>query len=412
MLFAAGCALVLLPVGVRNATRGGEFHLTTAQSGPNFYIGNHNGAPGWYEALVVGHGSAADEREDATRVAEEARGHVLPPGAVSAYWTGRALDFIRGHPLAWLGLMARKVELTFNNVEITDTESQDVYGEWSWLLRIPFGFGLVLAAAAANWRGDRFLWSLTGVYSLSVAAFYVLARYRLPLVPILLLLAVSADWRLRHTRWATIAAIASAAILAFVPLADARAGRATNYFAIATAFSKDAARVDDAITFYRRALEVDPHFPAAQFGLATVLTKTGRTEEAIPYYRDAISGWPDYQEAHYNFGQALAGTGRVEDAVAQFAEAVRLRADDADAHAALGKALLRLGRVDDAVVQFARALELNPNDGATQTNLGSALANQGRIAEALPHFERAVALHPDDTVALRNRDAARKMTVK
>jgi 4-amino-4-deoxy-L-arabinose transferase-like glycosyltransferase len=50
--FVAGCLLVLLPVGIRNYTAGGEFHLTTSQFGPNFYIGNHAGAKGLYEPLV------------------------------------------------------------------------------------------------------------------------------------------------------------------------------------------------------------------------------------------------------------------------------------------------------------------------------------------------------------------------
>ena len=42
--FAAAVLFVLVPVGVRNLAAGGEFHVTTAQSGPNFYIGNHAGA--------------------------------------------------------------------------------------------------------------------------------------------------------------------------------------------------------------------------------------------------------------------------------------------------------------------------------------------------------------------------------
>src|SRR5262249_9426731 len=38
--FGAACLLVLVPVGIRNYAVGGEFHLTTSQFGPNFYIGN------------------------------------------------------------------------------------------------------------------------------------------------------------------------------------------------------------------------------------------------------------------------------------------------------------------------------------------------------------------------------------
>jgi len=51
---------------------------------------------------------------------------------------------------------------------------------------------------------------------------------------------------------------------------DSRLGRSTNYYAIATALSRDPARVEDAAGFYRRALEVASHFPGAEFGLATV----------------------------------------------------------------------------------------------------------------------------------------------
>src|SRR5262249_54963453 len=53
----SGVAIVLLPVGLRNLAVGGEFHLTTAQSGPNFYIGNHAHADGMYMPLRAGRGS-------------------------------------------------------------------------------------------------------------------------------------------------------------------------------------------------------------------------------------------------------------------------------------------------------------------------------------------------------------------
>ena len=44
--------MVLLPVGWRNYHVGRAFLVTTAQMGPNFYIGNHRGAGGGYEPMV------------------------------------------------------------------------------------------------------------------------------------------------------------------------------------------------------------------------------------------------------------------------------------------------------------------------------------------------------------------------
>jgi tetratricopeptide (TPR) repeat protein len=402
--FTAGVVLILLPVGIRNYSVSHELHLTTAQSGPNFYIGNRAGAPGWYDPLVAGHGSAADEREDALRLAEQASGRKLTAGEVSRYWTARALSDIRSHPFDWLALLARKLALVLNNAEIADTESQSVYAGYSWLLRLPLTFGLILAAAVLNYRGDRTLWSMAAIYALSVAAFYVLARYRFPLVPILLLLAVSIP---RRPSRSALAASAAALALAFLPLVDPRPARATGYYAVATAFSGDPARLDDSATFYRRALEVDPRFPGAHFGLATVLTRQGRPADAIPHFEAAVAAWPDYQEAHYNFAQALAAVGRDSAAVTQYTIALRLRPDDVEVHLALAQTLLRLDRPDEALPHFYRAIELNPSLASAHANAGAILANRGRLADAVPHFERAAAL--GDENARRNLEAARRM---
>jgi hypothetical protein len=159
--FLAGAAAILRCVGIRNYAVGREFHLTTSQFGPNFYIGNHPGASGTYEALSEGHGNAIDEQDDATRIAEQAAGRALTPAAVSNYWAGRALDYVRAQPGDWLALLVRKGALVVNAQEIADTESQEVYAEWAgvlWLLR-PFDFGVLIAFSAlgavltaSSWR--------------------------------------------------------------------------------------------------------------------------------------------------------------------------------------------------------------------------------------------------------------------
>ena len=184
--FVAACLALLLPVGIRNLATGGGFHLTTAQFGPNFYIGNHAGASGTYEALAVGRGSAADEQQDATRLAEQGAGQTLTASEVSTFWANRAWSDIRSQPIAWLRLLVRKTALTFNAAEIADTETLDVYAEWSALLRMlrPFDFGVLLAVAAlgalltAMWRRLWLLYAVAATYAVSVVLFYVFARYR------------------------------------------------------------------------------------------------------------------------------------------------------------------------------------------------------------------------------------------
>ena len=70
--YALGLALALAPVAWRNHEVGGEWVLTTSQAGSNFYIGNHAGAPGFYEPLRPGRSNVAYERQDAIDLAEHA----------------------------------------------------------------------------------------------------------------------------------------------------------------------------------------------------------------------------------------------------------------------------------------------------------------------------------------------------
>ena len=463
LAFLAGCALILLPVGLRNLAVGGEFHLTTAQFGPNFYIGNHAGAAGTYEELRVGHGNVAAERRDATELAERATGRRLTPGGVSDYWSNRAFEFIRSEPGQWLRLMARKTALTFNATELPDTESQDVYAEESWLLRVlqPYDFGLLLGLAAmgavltaGSWRRLWFLYAMLAAYALSVVLFYVFARYRFPIVPMLMLLAAGglgpAFHLVKRRRFRSLAAPAAVAILAIavahLTFGDTRKYQAPHYLNIAIELSKDPAQADLAMSFYQRALDAAPGFATAQVGLGWVLARTGRNQEAIPYYRQALMSSPDFEEAHYDLGQSLAATGKWNEAAQEYTEALRLNPDDPNVHIAFGKALTvlnqpdlalkhferglaiqpkdvkglvgsgealtRLGRPGEALERFRLALEIDPEDAAAHNDLGWTLASQGDVAEALPQFEQAVALDPNYTNARQNLDQARTILAR
>jgi tetratricopeptide (TPR) repeat protein len=437
--FLIGLLIVLIPVGIRNLSRGGEFQLTTAQLGPNLYIGNRAGASGTYEPLVVGHGSAADEREDATRLAQQALGHPPTPREVSRYWTARALTAILDHPGRALRLFARKVAMTFGATEIADTETQDVYTEWSGLLRLlsVFDFGVLLGLAAfglvmsaGEWRRLWIVCALVATYALSVAAFYVLGRYRFPLVPMLILMAAggvahfgrvaSAASRIlppeagSHASLGRQALLAVAAgviavLFAHVPLADERGTHAAHYAGIATALARDPVRTREARQFYERALAAVPGHPATEFAFATFLSQLGRQTEAIPHYRAALAAWPDHAEAHFNLGVALSSESRIDEAAQHFGESIRLRPDDADAHLALARALVALDRARDAISHYEHALAINPNEAAVHNDLGTTLANEGRVREALLHFERAVALDPGNERARQNVAMARRM---
>jgi 4-amino-4-deoxy-L-arabinose transferase-like glycosyltransferase len=199
--FVLGLAIVLVPVAARNAFVGGGFYVTTSQLGPNFYIGNNPTADGTYASLRYGRGAPEYERQDATELAELAAGRRLSPAEVSSYWTDRALQFITSQPGVWLQLLVRKFALLWNRAEMVDTEDQATHAEWSAPLRLlgPIThFGVLVPLAVfgiiVTWPKRSHLWVLylmLVAYAASVVLFYVFARYRYPLVPLLVLFAAA-----------------------------------------------------------------------------------------------------------------------------------------------------------------------------------------------------------------------------
>ena len=414
--FALGVTLVLAPVAARNYAVGGGVYLTTSQFGPNFYIGNNAAADGSYQSLRFGRGSPEFERADATELAERALGRTLTPGEVSAYWRDRALAFITGEPAAWLRLMGRKALLLVNASEAIDTESQESYAEWSWPLRL-LGWlthvGVLLPLAIigvwATWADRRrlavFVW-IALAFALSTLAFYVFARYRYPLVPLLVLAAapgvialprLARTWHTRGTQAALTAAVVLAA-LAHVPLLSASRSQAITDTNLGTAFY-EAGRHDDAAARFRRAIQVQPDYVPAFNNLGVALRAAGRTDEALQVYRQGLALRDDYPDLHYTLANALLAIGRPAEAAEHLARAAAANGDSAGVHNNLGTALADQGRFVEAVAEFERAVALEPASSKAHRNLGNALIETGRADDAHRHLTEAVRLAPDDAEA-------------
>jgi hypothetical protein len=120
--FFAGLLLVLVPVGLRNLTVGGDFKLTTSQFGPNFFIGNNPVADGTYVSVRNVIGEPQLEGRDARRLAERALGRSLTAGEVSNYWLQKSLNYVRSQPERWLELLGKKWLLVWNAHEIEDSD--------------------------------------------------------------------------------------------------------------------------------------------------------------------------------------------------------------------------------------------------------------------------------------------------
>ena len=416
-LFAAAFGAVLLPVGLRNYAVGREFVLSTSQGGSNFYIGNHPGASGTYEPLVPGHGSAEYEGDDARKLAERSVGRPLAAREVSAYWFDTSIAYIRAQPGDWLRLMGRKLLLTLNAAEIADSESIEAYSRHSMLLRGLrwFGFGLVLPLSALgfwitrhDWRRLALLYGMAAGLALSVAVFFVLARYRYPMVPILLLFAAAGLAGVARLETSSlrrlgpgVALALAVAVVSRVPLAPPPRPADTTLFNVGLGLLKSG-RTAEAVPLLQRAVEAAPDDPAAHHALGVALTRVGDMSRAVEEFRASVRLGPTDFEAQSSLGLALKDAGHGAEALGPFAEAVRLNPESAAARTNLGLALSEAGRSEEAVTHLRESVRLQGNDPLAHNILAFALQRQGDVRGATEHYQRALTLSPDYAEAHNN----------
>ena len=128
--------------------------------------------------------------------------------------------------------------------------------------------------------------------------------------------------------------------------------------------------VAQAKAMYRRAIELDPNFAAAQAGLA------------LATIADYVSDWaPDPAAA-------------LDEAERWARRAVELDDSEPVGHMALGSVMLWRRDHEGALAEFRRMIELDPNFAQGHSATGLALMYAGRSAEALEAFAVAKRLDP------------------
>jgi 4-amino-4-deoxy-L-arabinose transferase-like glycosyltransferase len=315
----AGLLLVFFPVALRNALVGGEWVVTTSQSGPNFFIGNHEGASGVYQPLRPGRSDTPFERIDAESIAQVQMGRELSSREVSRYWWARGLEFWRNHPSDAVVLLTKKLLLVLHPFEIADAEDLYVAREESRVLSLlrPFGLGLLLPLAVlgtvVGWPDRRIvvLLAIVVVLAGAVAFFFVMARYRFYLVPPLILLAgaliadTARDWWHSRRRLPALGLAGAALVFAAVPVTilvplDGSMSWLNRGVALAGEGDLEAAVVD-----YRRALIENPNSVEANANLGSALRILGRPTEALAYLEVATALVPEDAQIQSELGATL-----------------------------------------------------------------------------------------------------------
>jgi 4-amino-4-deoxy-L-arabinose transferase-like glycosyltransferase len=299
-VWLVGIAIGILPATAHNAVAASDFVPTTYQGGTNFYIGNHRGASGTYEALRPGRGHPAQEKYDAVTLAEAASGRSLWPSEVSSFWVQRTLGEIAESPAEWAGLTLKKTLLFHANAEIMDVVDYRIFRELEphlWLA--PVSFGLIVGLSVPGLflvrrlRNARLLALVLVGSAASVILFFVFGRYRLPVVGVYVLFAATAIDGLidavRRRAWRPLAAMLLiwAAIFGLTAIPFAEAESAMGYNTLGGMYAR-AGDLDNARRWLERAVQELPNRPELRHNLANVLMARGESCAAAGQYTRAV----------------------------------------------------------------------------------------------------------------------------
>jgi tetratricopeptide (TPR) repeat protein len=145
------------------------------------------------------------------------------------------------------------------------------------------------------------------------------------------------------------------------PAGERDVALAEEYFRMASALDDgDEAKLDDAASAYRRALELDPYLVAALINLANIHYSRDELVEAQALYERAIGLESDFFEAHFNLGNIYHDLGRFAEAQTCYQEALRLNPFYADTHFYLAVTFEKMGLSQEARPHWRSYQQLAP----------------------------------------------------
>jgi Tfp pilus assembly protein PilF len=369
----AGLAIGTSPCWVHNYLFARDPVFLSAHSGINFWIGNNpvaNGYPKFPPGLRAGQAAMLN---DSIAQAEADAGHPLKRSEVSAYWSGKAKNYIATHFVDWLRLLARKFKNFWNAFQYDDLSIITSLREQG-VVYPGIYFGLVAALAIpglvlAWWMvpNSRWLIIATLLQIVALAAVFITERYRLVAVPGLLIFAAYGLSML----WTSVSTFRFQLALVYLLLL------VTSTIFVAWPQSNPSLWALDAYNSGWQALESNdlslaekklaiahayvPDNIETLFALGNLRLVEKKVADAKSFYQTVLQLDPHHKGGLNNLGVISFDEKNFTEAQQLFERALGEAPNDAKTYFLLAKTFYSQGNADAGRKAIDRALSLNPN---------------------------------------------------
>jgi len=152
----------------------------------------------------------------------------------------------------------------------------------------------------------------------------------------------------------------------------------------------DARNYHTSFEYLKRALEIDPTYAKAYFGLGFLYARFDMDDAAVRMYEMALRFDPNNAEAVNNLGMMFEKAGNMDDALALLQQAVTLDGQNADYQYDLGSFYLDKNQPDDALPVFQKAADLRPSDASIYNDLALTYERLGKKQEAEDAWQKVL----------------------
>ncbi len=394
----AGLAVPVLALCLVTYVQTGVFTPAPVSDAAALYLPNHNGP---CDARYPRPGLQQERFARWLRIND-----AFTHRAQRAFVLRQSWNSFRAEPGVWLRAMLGKGAQILCGREPGGELSPYVAREYSGLQRVllwrlggfgfPWGVLMPMALVGLIMRGRRWpVWfhGLWVGYALAGMVFSVTSSYRLGLLPIVAVGAVSAIdavvSRIRRKAWPAVGGVLlligvlAAGFSLPGPFCSERVPYDAAWRVAVGQRLLNAGRMDEAEGMFRDALLLEPENPMTLNGLANIDLARGDDDAAEGWLREALAMAPDYALAWFNLAVIERDRGNDQGAIDAFRRGLLFHPWRGQAHFDLGRLLEARGEVELAMEHYQIAMQLDPTIPAPALAYAHALYTTGSPTEAL-----------------------------